>query len=67
MLNISENTIDNKGLENYPAFGNVTQLDTTRKLAYWVIGFFAMLIIIVMLPWTQNISCLLYTSPSPRD
>lgn len=56
MLNISENTIENKGLENYPAFEKVTQLDTTRKLAYWVIGFFVMLIIIVMLPWTQNIS-----------
>jgi multidrug resistance efflux pump len=56
MLNISENTIENKGLEDYPAFGNVTQLDTTRKLAYWVIGFFVVLIIIIMLPWTQNIT-----------
>ena len=56
MLNISENTIENKGLEDYPAFRNVTELNTTRKLAYWVIGFFVMLIIIVMLPWTQNIT-----------
>jgi len=56
MLNISENTIENKGLEAYSAFGKVTQLNTTRKLAYWVIGFFVMLIIIVLLPWTQNIT-----------
>jgi multidrug resistance efflux pump len=56
MLNISENTIENKGLEDYPSFGKVTQLNTARKLAYWVIGFFAMLIVIVMLPWTQNIT-----------
>lgn len=56
MLNISENTIENKGLENYPSFGKMTELNTARKLAYWVIGFFVMLIIIVMLPWTQNIT-----------
>lgn len=56
MLNISENTIENKGLEDYPSFKKVTELNTTRKLAYWVIGFFVMLIIIVLLPWTQNIT-----------
>lgn len=56
MLNISENTIENKGLEDYSSFGKVAALNTTKRLAYWVIGFFVMLIIIVMLPWTQNIT-----------
>lgn len=55
MLNISENTIDHKGLEDYPSFKKVSELNTTRKLAYWVIAFFVMLLIIIMLPWTQNI------------
>jgi adhesin transport system membrane fusion protein len=55
MLNISENTIDNKGLEDYSSFKNVSQLKTAQKLAYWVIFFFVMLLITIMLPWTQNI------------
>lgn len=55
MLNISENRIENKGLEDYPAFKKVTQLNTARRLAHWVIIFFVLLVVILMLPWTQHI------------
>lgn len=55
MLNISENTIRNKGLERYSAFKEVMKLHTARSLAYWVIAFFVLVLIILMMPWTQNI------------
>jgi len=56
MLNISENRIKGKGLESYSSFKIVTALNTARKLAYWVMTFFILLIIILLLPWTQNMT-----------
>ena len=55
MLNLSENKITNKELREYSAFSKIMALNTTKKLTYWVTGFFALLIGISMLPWTQNI------------
>lgn len=55
MLNLSENKISDKNLKAYSAFGKVMELNTTKKLTYWVTGFFVLLIGISMLPWTQNI------------
>ncbi len=55
MLNLSENKIADKTLLNYSAFGKVMALNKARKLTYWVIGFFALLIGVCFLPWTQNI------------
>lgn len=55
MLNLSENKINDKSLGEYSAFGKVMELNTTKKLTYWVTGFFVLLIGISMLPWTQNI------------
>lgn len=55
MLNLSENKINDKRLLEYSSFGKVMQLNKTRKLTYWVAGFFFLLIGISFLPWTQNI------------
>lgn len=55
MLNISENTIRGKGLEDYSAFSKTLTLKSSRTLAYWMAGFFIVAIIILFLPWTQNI------------
>lgn len=55
MLNLSENKITSKELREYSAFGKIMTLNTTKKLTYWVTGFFTLLIGISMLPWTQNI------------
>ena len=55
MLNLSENTVDRNKIENYSAFGEVMIIYTARKVTYWMFGFFALLIGIAFLPWTQNI------------
>lgn len=55
MLNISDNKIDRKQIEQYDAFQHIMQLNTSKKLAYWMIGLLVLLLIIIMLPWTQNI------------
>jgi multidrug resistance efflux pump len=55
MLNLSENKINDRRLMEYSAFGKVMELDKSKKLTYWVTGFFMLLVGISFLPWTQNI------------
>ena len=55
MLNISENRIADEGLEDYSAFGQIMSLNTSRKIVYWILIIFALLIIFMFLPWTQNV------------
>lgn len=55
MLNISENNIRGKGIEKYDAFNELISLGAARKLSYWMLAFFIMIIIVSMLPWTQNV------------
>ncbi len=55
MLNISENRVADKGLEEYSAFSQIMSLNTSRKIVYWILIIFALLIIFMFLPWTQNV------------
>ncbi|MCP4438814.1 MAG: HlyD family efflux transporter periplasmic adaptor subunit [Aureispira sp.] len=55
MLNLSENRVRGKNIEAYDAFRELTPLNIARKLSYWVLAFFIIMIIIMMLPWTQNV------------
>lgn len=55
MLNISKNNIRGKGVEKYDAFEKLISLNVARKLSYWMLAFFIIIIITSMLPWTQNV------------
>lgn len=55
MLNLSKNTIKRAPLLQYSAFKEVLPLNRTRKITYWMTGFFILVVGISFLPWTQNI------------
>lgn len=54
MLNISDNPIPSQQYTSYSTYRQVSQ-HTGRKLARWLLVFFILFIIILMLPWTQNV------------
>lgn len=56
MLNLSDNHI-NKYIqtEKYDSFSKVENVRRARILSYWLLGFLAVFIIALFLPWTQNI------------
>lgn len=56
MLNISENSIsDQLNTGNYKSFGKVSQKASSRAFAKILIGTLIMIMIIMFIPWTQNI------------
>lgn len=56
MLNISPNRIDDLDqLYTYSAFSNVIKARAAEKVSYWLIGLMVSAIVVLFLPWTQNI------------
>lgn len=56
MLNISRNSVETKiNTSQFSAFQNVYHPWLSKALASWLIGFLFIVIIIMFLPWTQNI------------
>ncbi len=56
MLNISDNRVPaHIANRPYRAFDQVLAPELARSLTYWIIGFLAGAILILFLPWTQNI------------
>lgn len=55
MLNLSPNTIDRRRLLGYSAFGEIMTINKTKKITYWLLAIGILVIVIVFLPWTQNI------------
>ena len=69
MLNISKNKkpipIDD---DRFGAWRHITDPKAARILAYWLLGFLAFLIILMFLPWTQNIRSVgKLTTLTPED
>ena len=54
MLNISDNPIPSQQYTTYSTYQQVSK-HTGRKLARWLLVFFVLFLIIIMLPWTQNV------------
>lgn len=55
MLNLSENTIDRSRLLSYSAFGKIMTANRVKRITYWLVAFGILVVVIVFLPWTQNI------------
>lgn len=56
MLNISRNRITGRmDLERYNSFKKVTSYTSNKTVARLLVGFFALQLLIMFLPWTQNI------------
>lgn len=56
MLNISEQKIrDLQKTTTYSSFSKVYNINLNKAISYWMYGFFSLLIILLFLPWTQNI------------
>ncbi|PIB37180.1 biotin attachment protein [Reichenbachiella sp. 5M10] len=56
MLNISQNPIDrDEVLKNQSAYQEVMSKSASRRLVYLLTGLFVLGIVILFLPWTQNI------------
>lgn len=56
MLNISPLKLSNKlNLRQFPCYSDIRKSKGSQRLAYWLIGFLVSFIIILMLPWTQNV------------
>lgn len=56
MLNISPNKIDEDIFEvPYKSFDEVLQMPLARNLAYWLGGTFLSFLLVLFMPWTQNI------------
>jgi multidrug efflux pump subunit AcrA (membrane-fusion protein) len=57
MLNISDNEIHIPGLEtDYSAFSKISRPNAARAIGAWLFGFFILFILVLFLPWTQNIN-----------
>ena len=68
MLNISKNSIANKiDTSNYKAFGKVSSKSSGKKLVKILAGMFGLLLIIMFLPWTQNIRARGYVTTLKPD
>ncbi|MFD0964785.1 HlyD family secretion protein [Pseudofulvibacter geojedonensis] len=55
MLNISNNKVKNKNLNDFSAFRKVNKKSSIKYFNRFLIGFFIMFLIILFLPWTQNV------------
>ena len=56
MLNLSvQKIISNINLKQYDSFNNVLKFRAKRAIAIWLMVFLIVGIIILVLPWTQNI------------
>lgn len=56
MLNISDNSIkDVISTEDYHAFNIILNPQVARSLVFWIAGFLVMFVVILFMPWTQNI------------
>jgi len=68
MLNISENSISGKfDTGKYTAFGKVSQKASSRTLAKILIGMLVLIILIMFIPWTQNIRARGYVTTLKPD
>ncbi len=57
MLNISKDEINIPGLEkDYSAFSKISNPNAARAIGAWLLGFFLLFVLILFLPWTQNIN-----------
>jgi multidrug resistance efflux pump len=57
MLNISHNRITGKvDLSRYESFSKVASMSSSRTLAKILVGFLLLFIVIMFIPWTQNIT-----------
>ncbi len=72
MLNISDNRVrEDIIVDKYDSFNHVINIQTAKSLVYWLVGFFVTAIIILFLPWRQNINAsgnvtTLYPSQRPQ-
>ena len=58
MLNISDNNeFNSERINEYDSFTKIIKIDLAKKIVYWVMYLFIMVIVFSFLPWTQNISC----------
>lgn len=57
MLNISPNNLDEDLLngQKYQSFGAVMNIQLARSVAYWLSGILLGFLLVLFLPWTQNI------------
>lgn len=55
MLNISDKVVKFKKLEDFESCEMIQTMNWPRKLSWWLIGFLVLLVIIMLLPWTQTI------------
>lgn len=56
MLNISPVKLSSKmNLRQFPCYSDIRKSRGSQRLAYWLIGFLVTFIVILMLPWTQNV------------
>ncbi len=55
MLNISDNKIDNKALDNLESLTQISKFKPNKVLIGWLVIMFVILIIIIFSPWTQTI------------
>ena len=58
MLNISDNNeFNSERINEYDSFTKIIKIDLAKKIVYWVMYLFILVIVFSFLPWTQNISC----------
>ncbi|MDP5168723.1 MAG: HlyD family secretion protein [Bacteroidia bacterium] len=56
MLNISPNRIEDiDKMYDYDSFDQVYKARSAKKIAYWIVGILISGVVILFLPWTQNI------------
>lgn len=58
MLNISKNRIEEKTIEKYELYltETLSSPKTTQTIKRWLLGFFFIFLIVLFLPWQQNIN-----------
>ena len=68
MLNISNNSIKGKvDTGKYSAFGKVVSKTSSKSLAKFLIGMLILILVIMFIPWTQNISARGYVTTLKPD
>lgn len=69
MLNISENSISHSiNISKYKSFDKFIAANSAKVLTFWLFLFFVLFIVVLFLPWTQNIqSNGVLTALSPQD
>ena len=68
MLNISNNSISNKvDTRKYKSFGKVVSKASSRTLLKVLAGFTGLILLIMFIPWTQNIRAKGYVTTLKPD